>query len=243
MWATIGNVKGGEFAGSVLALDYEDVEPDEFAEFACWTPHRYVLSVERNIVPRDLALDTRAELVNQTEGREADALAEAFFGQDYIHVISGPHEGSLLTVPPLGDGVSATERETIRLAAGTPMMRAMADPGLLAADLRAQLEGLSHEKTDDRAAFRVLKYCASTVDWTVDVPSPDMALRMWMAEVYHSWKSGKRDARSACIRDAQMMARAVVGHEQLWVSGDWGQTLSDIVATTISWLIHRGTIG
>ena len=239
MWDVIGVAERGELAGSVVALDFSEVEPDEFAEFACWTPHRYTLSIERNIVPRHRALNTSDALVARIDGNVE--LGERFFDQDYIQVVRGPREGSLLPVPAHSHDLTEMERILVRLASRTPLVRAMAHAPLFSIDFLAFLEELASEDTADRDVPRLLRHASRSVDWTSDAPSPDMAVQMWFASVWQTWKTGDRDARPVCIRDARRMARAILERDQYWVSGDWGYELSKVVGISISWLVHGGT--
>lgn len=119
MYTTIGNVDGGELPGSVVAVDFTDVTPADFAEFICWTPHRYALSIEHNIVPQDLASEIRDELVNAIHGSVAHRLAEQMFDADYLQVVRGPREGHLVRLsqnPEIAADMSE-DRDAISLIA------------------------------------------------------------------------------------------------------------------------------
>ncbi|WP_411720343.1 hypothetical protein [Mycetocola sp.] len=240
MWDVIGVEERGEFPGSVVAFDFSEVEPDEFAEFACWVPHRYTLSIERNIVPRDLALEACDALVDRIDGNVD--LGERFFNQDYVQVVRGPREGTLLPVPAHSHDLTEMERILVRLASRTPLVRAMAHAPLFSIDFSTFLEELASEATADRDVPRLLRHASRSVDWTSDVMnSPDVAVQMWLASVFGNWKAGDRDERPARIRDARRMARALLGRGQYWASGDWGDELSRIVGISISWLVHGET--
>lgn len=239
MWDIIGVADRGELAGSVVALDFSDVEPDEFAEFACWTPQRYTLSIERNIIPRDLALDTCDGLVARIDGNLE--LGERFFYQDYIEVVRGPKEGSLLPIPAIGNDLTEEDRTLVSLASRTPLVRAMAGAPLFSTAFLPVLEKLASEATADRDVPRLLRRASKGVDWRADMSARDFAVQLWFASVFGTWKAGDRDERPARIRDARRMARAILGRGQYWVSGDWGGGLNRIVGISISSLLHEGT--
>ncbi|WP_435744012.1 hypothetical protein [Microbacterium sp. PMB16] len=233
MYSVIGGIDHGEFARSILALDY-DVAPRDFVTFACWTPHRYTLSIEQNTVPRELADTIRGQLIAQMQLIEGDSLAERFFDHDYIHVVRGPHEGRVLESPRSGEDLRAGDVELVRLAARLPMMQAMADPSAVSADLFGRLEDIAGEGRGRREVVSLLRHCAKTVVWREDDHSPDEALRMWFTGVAQSYRIAPRNTRQMRLRDAVRMARAVTTRGWFWASGDWGPGLTTTVGLAVA---------
>lgn len=233
MYSVIGGIDHGEFAGSILALDY-DVVPRDFVTFACWTPHRYTLSIEQITVPRELADTIRGQLIGEMQLIEGDSLAERFFDQEYILMVRGPHEGRVLETPRNGEDLSAGDVELATLAARLPMMQAMADPSAVSADLRGRLEDVARDGSGSREVVSLLRHCAKTVDWRVDDQSPDAALRTWFAGVRQSYRHVPKELRPSRLRDAARMARAVTSPERFWASGDWGPGLTRVVGMALA---------
>lgn len=242
MYSMIGGVDRGEFAGSILALDYA-VEPCDFVAFACWTPHRFVLSIEQNTIPRDLAVAIRSHLVDGIRLRDGDGLAERFFDHDYVRVVRGPREGRLVELPANRAALSAGEIDLVNLTARVPLITAMSGSASVSTDLLERLHDVARAGSSSREVEDLLRHCDKTVDWRADDHSPDTALRMWFAGLRHSHRDAPRDVRQARLSDAARMARAVTTRERFWVSGDWGPGLTRIVGLAISSLRSGGQGG
>lgn len=239
MFSIIGGVDRGEFAGSILALDYV-VSPPEFVAFACWTPHRFSLSIEQNTIPRALADAVVEELVDEMRLEPGDGLAERFFDHDYVRVVKGPHEGHLVELAADRAGLSAGEIDLVNLTARVPLVKAMSGSASVSADLLERLHDVASARSSSREVEGLLRHCVNTVDWRSDDRSPDMALKMWFAELRQSHHDAPRNERPARLRDAARMARAVTTRERFWVSGDWGPGLTRILGLAISSLRSGG---
>lgn len=233
-WSEIGFSAGGEFAGSVVAVEFPSDEGDSFGVFRAWTPHRYVLSIEENEIPRDMGASIRMSLKDPVGGAFAASLVEGFFDADYIRVVHGPHEGRLIGTRVHSEVRWPVQDSLIALAMQTPLLQGMAASHHLDPDLVAALQRVSRQPVDDRDMLRLLKYCLQTVNWAATTVSPDIAVRMWFASLRVSLRNRVRVSRASHLRDARRMVQALLDPTLLWVSGDCSEGLCEIARLAVA---------
>lgn len=233
VFTTIGGIDAGDLHSSIVALDF-DTTPRDFVTFAAWTPHRYTLSIEENIIPIEFAEEVRAEFIGEVPIRDGDPFAAQFFDYAYMHVLRGPHEGHLLEVPPLRGDLEDRESALIDLVARIPMVRAMARPTLLDSGLLSFLERVAGDEPADRDVRNLLRHCSTTLSPKSDLGSPATALRMWFASVGRMHRKTAAEEKAERFRDAARMADAVLGEREYWVSDYWGQGIRDVLGQAIA---------
>lgn len=235
--STIGVIERGEFAGGIVALQTENVWPEDFVELASWTPHRYSLSIERNVIPEELAAVIRDQIVDSVEGDAASALSDVLFDSDYSAIVHGPSEGQIVECRHKSRVSHALDEQTMGLLQEVPMLQAMSDRDLIENDLLEFVAEALSARSSASGVRKLLKYCSRTADWGSDPISPDMAVRMWFSSLEeYSRTEGKR-FRDSSIRDALRMAEALLDDGKFWVSGDWRPRLQEAICATM----HRMT--